>query len=59
MITLRIEAELKEFLHEYAAKDRRKLSNFLLHTATTYIRENWGVNWEDVRLDYIKRKMEE
>jgi hypothetical protein len=54
LMALRIEPGLKMFLKEHADKDHRSLSNFLIHAATLHIKEKKGVDWEDVRLDYIK-----
>ena len=54
LISMRIEPGLKKFIEEHAEKDRRSFSNFAVHAITTHIREKWGVDWEDVRLDYIK-----
>lgn len=54
MMALRIEPGLKIFLKEFADKERRSLSNFLIYAATKYICDEKGVDWEDVRLSYIK-----
>ena len=54
MMALRIEPGLKRFLKEFADKERRSLSNFLIYAATKYIKDEKGVNWEDVRLRYLK-----
>ena len=52
MTSLRIEPGLKAFIREYAEKDRRTFSNFLIQSAIERIKQKWGVEWEEVREDY-------
>lgn len=59
MISMRIEPGLKKFIEEYAEKDRRNFSNFMLNSTIRYIENQWGVRWEDVRLEYIEKAEQE
>ncbi len=52
LTSLRIEPGLKTFIKEYAAKDRRTFSNFLIQCAIERIKQKWGVEWEEVRENY-------
>ena len=42
MTTIRIKPHIHEKLKEYARREGRSLSNFLIHCSTIYIRENFG-----------------
>ena len=46
MIGIRLEPELKEFLQKAAKEERRSLSNFMVHTALTYLKEHKGIDWQ-------------
>ncbi len=59
LISMRIEPGLKKFIEEYAEKDRRNFSNFMLNSTIRYIENQWGVRWEDVRLEYIEKAEQE
>jgi hypothetical protein len=53
MTTIRIKPHIHEKLKEYARKEGRSLSNFLLHCSATYIREHFG---DDVFIQNNEKK---
>ena len=55
MIALRLEPPLKAFLQEYADKEQRNFTTFMVQAALQRIKQTWGVEWEEVRLSYLEK----
>lgn len=55
LLALRMEPALKAFFQEYAQKEQRSFTSFMIQAAIHRVKQVWGVDWEDVRLDYIKK----
>jgi uncharacterized protein (DUF1778 family) len=45
MIGIRLEPELKDLLQKVAKEERRSLSNFMVHSALTYLKEHKDIDW--------------
>lgn len=55
LTAIRMEPALKAFVQEYAQKEHTTLTDMMVRSVIQRIKQVWGVDWEDVRLDYIKK----
>ena len=46
MMTLRIDPDLKKFFQKIAIEENRSLSNFIINSVQTYIKEHKGIVWK-------------
>ncbi len=45
IMTLRMDQDLKKFFQKVAAEERRSLSNFIINSVLTYIKDHKGITW--------------
>lgn len=47
MMGLRIDPRMKAFFQQVAKKENRNLSNFIINSVLTYIKEHWDLEYVD------------